>query len=168
VDSSTDESTAWRDLENFNLIYTIRTKPLVGVGYGHGFWEVWPLPQVDYILERFIPHNSILGIWCYGGYIGFTGLTLLWVAGVYFGIRAYHHSKAPLDKAAALVCFGTILIYYVQCFGDLGLGTFTGVFLIAPSLAIAGKLAVKSGAWTMPVPRARRAAAVAAGNVRTS
>jgi hypothetical protein len=31
----------------------------------------------------------------------------------------------------------------------LGLGTFTGVFLIAPSLAIASKLAVKSGAWQM-------------------
>ncbi|RYZ04687.1 MAG: hypothetical protein EOO73_22950 [Myxococcales bacterium] len=147
VDSDSDESTAWRDLENFNLIYTIRTKPLVGIGYGHGFWEVWPLPQVDYILERFIPHNSILGIWCYGGYVGFTGLTLLWVAGVYFGVRAYHHCKEPYDKAAALVSFGTILIYYVQCFGDLGLGTFTGVFLIAPSLAIACKLAVKSGAW---------------------
>ncbi len=147
VDSSADESTAWRDLENFNLVYTIRTKPLVGVGYGNGFWEVWPLPQVDYALERFIPHNSILGLWCYGGYIGYTGLTLLWVAGVYFGVRAYHHAKDPHEKAAALVCFGTVLIYYVQCFGDLGLGTFTGVFLIAPCLAIACKLAVKNGAW---------------------
>lgn len=158
VDSSGDESTAWRDLENFDLIYTIRTKPFVGVGYGHGFWEVWPLPAVAYPLERFIPHNSILGIWCYGGYIGFTGLTLLWVAGVYFGVRAYHHCKEPYDKAAALVSFGSILIYYVQCFGDLGLGTFTGVYLIAPSLAIAGKLAVKSGAWPMPTKAVRAAA----------
>ena len=149
VDSDADESTRWRDLENFNLVYTIRGKPIVGVGYGHGFWEVWPLPQVDYSLERYIPHNSILGIYCYGGYLGFTGLTLLWVAGVYFGIRAYHHCKEPYDKAAALVSFGTILIYYVQCFGDMGLGTFTGVFLMGNALAVASKLAVKSGAWPM-------------------
>jgi hypothetical protein len=147
VDSSTDASTAWRDIENFNLIYTIKTRPLVGTGYGHGFWEVWTLPEVPYPLERFIPHNSILGLWCYGGYVGFAGITLLWVAGVYFGVRAYHHSKEALDKAAALTAFGMILIYYVQCFGDLGLGTYTGVFLIAPALTIAGKLAVKSGAW---------------------
>lgn len=147
VDSSADESTAWRDLENFNLIYTIRTRPLIGTGYGHGFWEVWPLPEVAYPLERFIPHNSILGLWCYGGYIGFTGLTLLWVAGVYCAVRAYHLSKDALDKAAALVCCGTVLIYYIQCFGDLGLGTFTGVFLIGPSLAIATKLVVKAGGW---------------------
>lgn len=153
VDSSTDESTRWRDLENFNLVYTLRMKPIVGVGYGHGFWEAWPLPQVDYPLERFIPHNSILGLWCYGGYLGFTGLTLLWVGGVYFGVRAYHYCKAPYDKAAALVSFGAILIYYVQCFGDMGLGTFTGVFLIGPALTIACKLAVKSGAWPMAPAR---------------
>jgi O-Antigen ligase len=155
VDSSGDESTAWRDLENFNLIFTLRTKPLVGVGYGHGFYEVWPLPQVDYALERYLPHNSVLGLWCYGGYIGFTGITLLWVAGVYFGIRAYHHCKDPFEKAAALVSFGIILIYYVQCFGDLGLGTITGVYLAAPALAVACKLAVKSGAWPAAAERAR-------------
>jgi hypothetical protein len=147
VDSSTDGSTAWRDLENFDLIYTLKVFPFTGVGYGNPFHELWPLPAVDYELERYIPHNSLLGLWCYGGYIGYTGLTLLWVAGMFFALRAYHHSKVPLEKAAALVCFGMILIYYIQCFGDLGLGTFTGVFLVAPCLAIAGKLAMKSGAW---------------------
>lgn len=154
VDSSADGSTAWRDLENFNLIYTIRMRPFFGTGYGHGFWEVWPMPEVAYPLERFIPHNSILGLWCYGGYVGFTGLTLLWVAGVYFAMRAYHQSKEPLEKATALTAVGTTLIYYIQCFGDLGLGTFTGVFLMAPALAIACKLAVKTGAWPMLPPRA--------------
>jgi hypothetical protein len=147
VDSSTDASTAWRDIENFNLIYTLRLHPFVGTGYGHGFWEVWKLPDVDYALERFLPHNSLLGLWCYGGLVGFAGITLLWVAGVYFGIRAYHHTKDPLEKAAALAAFGTVLIYYVQCFGDLGLGSYTGVFLLGPALAISCKLAVKSGAW---------------------
>jgi hypothetical protein len=158
VDSDADGSTAWRDLENFNLIFTIRQFPVLGTGYGRGFWEVWPMPEVAYELERFIPHNSILGLWCYGGYVGYTGLTLLWVGGVYFGIRAYHYCKDPLEKAAALVSFGTILIYYVQCFGDMGLGSWTGVFLIGPSLAIACKLAVKNGGWlaeAQPRPRAQ-------------
>jgi hypothetical protein len=147
VDSSTDGSTAWRDLENFNLIYTLKVFPMTGVGYGNGFHEIWPLPAVDYELERYIPHNSLLGLWCYGGYLGYTGLTLLWVTGVFFALRAYHHSKVPLEKAAALVSFGMVLIYYIQCFGDLGLGTFTGVFLVAPCLAVGGKLAMKNGAW---------------------
>lgn len=148
VDSSSDGSTAWRDLENFNLIYTIRQRPIVGIGYGHGFWEAWPMPVVDYALERFIPHNSILGLWCYGGYIGYSGITLLWVVGIYFALRAYYNTKIPMEKAAALVAMGVVIIYYAQCFGDLGLGAWTCVFLVGPALAIAGKLAVKNGGWT--------------------
>jgi hypothetical protein len=156
VDSSADASTAWRDLENFNLVFTTRQFPLLGLGYGNGFWEVWPMPVVPYELERYVPHNSILGLYCYYGAVGFAGMTALWVGGVYFSIRAYHYCKAPLEKAAALGCLGSILVYYLQCFGDMGLGSWTGVFLVAPSIAIASKLAVHSGAWDLTA-RARRA-----------
>ena len=147
VDSKADASTQWRDIENFDLLYTFREFPFFGTGYGRGFWEVMPLPAVDYQLERFVPHNSILGLWTYCGFIGFTAITLLWVSGVYFGIRAYHAASSPLDKSAALVCFGGLLIHYVQCYGDMGLGSWSGVFMVAPSLAMAGKLAVTTGAW---------------------
>lgn len=147
VDSSSDMSTAWRDLENFNLIFTLRNFPLTGVGYGNGFWEMWPMPVVDYQLERYIPHNSILGLYCYGGYVGFLGITSLWVGGIYLAIRTYHYCKEPTQKAAALASFGAILVYYLQCFGDMGLGSWTGVYLVGPALAVACKLAVVSGAW---------------------
>jgi len=148
VDSKADSSTAWRDIENFDLLFTYRQFPIFGSGYGRGFWEVMPLPAVDYQLERFVPHNSILGLWCYCGLVGFTAITLLWVSGVYFGIRAYHAATSPRDKSAALVCFGAFLIHYLQCYGDMGLGSWTGVWMLAPSLAMAGKLAVTTGAWT--------------------
>lgn len=157
VDSSSDGSTAWRDLENFNLIFTLKQFPIVGTGYGRGFWEIWPMPMVAYDLEHYIPHNSILGLWCYGGLIGFTGITLLWVGGIYFSVLALHRCKDRTEKAAALVSFGSVIVYYLQCFGDMGLGSWTGIYLIAPALAISCKLAVKSGAWTPePVRRTVR------------
>lgn len=162
VDSSADTSTAWRDLENFNLVFTLKNYPLTGVGYGNGFWEMWPMPVVDYSLERYVPHNSILGIYCYGGYVGFLGITSLWVAGIYFAIRAYHSCKEPMQKASALACFGAILVYYLQCFGDMGLGSWTGVFLVAPALAVGSKLTVIAGAWEIEAAPARRAARRAA------
>jgi hypothetical protein len=155
VDSSADASTAWRDLENFNLVFTMRNFPLTGVGYGNGFWEMWPMPAVDYTLERYIPHDSILGLYCYGGLVGFVGITSLWVGGIYFAIRAYHHCKDPLQKAAGLASFGAILVYYLQCFGDMGLGSWTGVFLVAPAMAIGSKLTVAAGAWEVEVPKRR-------------
>jgi hypothetical protein len=155
VDSSADSSTAWRDLENFNLVFTIRNFPLTGVGYGNGFWEMWPMPEVAYSLEKYVPHDSILGLYCYGGVVGFLGITSLWVAGIYFAIRAYHSCKDPVQKAAALASFGAILVYYLQCFGDMGLGSWTGVYLVGPALAVGSKLTVISGAWDPDAPPRR-------------
>jgi hypothetical protein len=168
VDSSADTSTAWRDLENFNLVFTMRNFPLTGVGYGNGFWEMWPMPAVDYSLERYVPHDSILGMYCYGGYVGFLGITSLWVGGIFFAIRAYHYCKEPLQKAAALTSFGAILVYYLQCFGDMGLGSWTGVFLVGPALAIASKLTVGAGAWDdVPARSAAKRGFNAAEGVRS-
>jgi hypothetical protein len=158
VDSEYDTSTQWRDIENFNMLSTIRMTHFWGTGYGHGFIEFIPLPHVAYELERFVPHNSILGLWTYGGYLGYTSMTLLWVAGVYFAMRTYRLSTDADVKTAALACFGAIPIYYLQCYGDMGMGAFTGVFMMASTLALSGKLAVAVGAW----PGARQSAPAAA------
>jgi hypothetical protein len=158
IDSSADASTAWRDLENFNLAFTLKNYPLTGVGYGNGFWEMWAMPAVDYSLERYVPHDSILGLYCYGGFIGFAGITALWVGGIFFAIRAYHNCKEPLQKAAALTSFGAVLVYYLQCFGDMGLGSWTGVYLVGPALAVGSKLTVAAGAWEDNPAQERRKA----------
>lgn len=165
VDSDVDSSTLWRDIENFNLIATWRQNPIMGTGYGHGFTEFIPLPPVDYALERFVPHNSVLSQWAFTGYFGYTALTLLWVGGVYFAIRAYLFATKPTEKAAALVALAAVPIYYLQCYGDMGLGSWTGVFMMGPSLAMAGQLAVAVGAWPAGAPKKQRAAATVSASV---
>ena len=154
VDSKADNSTLWREIENFDLISTIRDNPLFGTGYGRPYNEVVTLPAVDYPLEKFLPHNSILGMLSYSGYFGFAAMSLLWAAGAFFAMRAYYAAKDAFDRAAALSCFGIVQVYLVQCWGDLGLGSWTGVFLIAPAIATAGKLTVALGAWQDKKPKA--------------
>ena len=150
-----DTSADSRDVENDNLIVTFREHPVFGSGFGHEYTEVQKLYDIAEFFPyyRYIPHNSVLGLWAYTGYIGWSAMTLLWVAGIYFAMRAYHFSSAARDRAAALSAFAAILIYYVQCYGDMGLGSWTGVFMISPMLAIAGKLAVASGAWPVLATR---------------
>jgi len=148
VDSKSDNSTLWRDIENFDLISTIKENPIFGVGYGHPYLEVVQLPAVEYPLERFLPHNSVLGLLSASGYVGFAAMTLLWSVGAFFAMRAYYASTNAIDRAAAIVCFGVVLVYLIQCWGDLGLGAPNGVWLIAPALAIGGKLATATGAWS--------------------
>ena len=84
----------WRDLENYDLFYTLRHNPVLGTGYGHGYTEVVWLPDVSnaYALYRFLPHNSILGLWAYGGLVGFTALWTMLVVGVFLAARAYRHA----------------------------------------------------------------------------
>ena len=149
VDSSADASTSWRDWENYDLFYTVRQYPIFGSGYGHGYIEKVKLPDISsvYSLYRFIPHNGILGLWAYGGVVGFTALWTMFVAGVFFAARSHRFAKTDDDRAAASIAIALIVIYTAHCYGDMGLGSWIGVFTIAPSLALASKLAVRTGAW---------------------
>jgi hypothetical protein len=147
VEPGMDLSAQTREIENYDLISTLKLNPLFGVGYGNGYYQLIGLPPMGYDLEPYIPHNSILGLWAYCGYFGYTALTLLWSGGVYFAMRAYSAVTRADDRTAALTSYAAVLIYVVQCWGDMGLGSWTGTFLVAPALAMAGKLCVASGAW---------------------
>jgi len=162
VDSSSDMSTMWRDLENYDICYTIGRNPVFGTGYGHGYIEIIKLPDVTsvYALERFIPHNAILGLWAYGGLIGFTALWTMFPVGIFFAARAHRWAKDAPSRVASLGAIIAIVIYLVHCWGDMGLGTWVGVFTTAPALAVAAKLAVATGAWSDA--RVRRAIPVVA------
>jgi hypothetical protein len=151
MDSASDSSTRWRDLENYNLFFTVRTHPLLGTGFGHGYSEVIKLPDISegFELYRFAPHNSILGLLAFSGAIGFLGIWLFIPLGVFFAVRSYRFSTAPGDRTTALATVGILVAYLVHCYGDMGLGTWTSVFTVAPALALVAKQAVANGAWPL-------------------
>jgi O-antigen ligase len=168
IDSKADPSTMWRDLENYDLFYTLRHNPVFGTGYGHGYTEIVWLPDVSnaYALYRFLPHNSILGLWAYGGILGFTALWTLVIVALYLAARAYRHAVTVAARSTALTAVAIIVVYLVYCYGDLGLGTWTSVFLVAPAFAVASKLAVTTGAW--PSMAARGAHSLGYANMTSS
>lgn len=149
VDSKADASTEWRDWENYDLFYTIRQAPVLGTGYGHGFTEIVKLPDISraYPLYRFIPHNSIMGLCAYGGLVGFTALWTILAVGTYLAARARHFARTANEATAALALPTLLAIYIAHCYGDMGLGTWTANFIVAPTLAVAGMLASSTGAW---------------------
>jgi O-Antigen ligase len=164
MDSEADSSTRWRDMENYNLYYTIKTHPLLGTGFGHGYDEVVRLPDIskDYELYRYAPHNSILGLLAYSGLVGFTAIWLFVALGVFFAVRTYRFSATPRDRTTALTTVGMLVAYLVHCYGDMGLGTWASVFTVAPALALVAKQAVATGAW--PLRPLRSPAVATAGN----
>jgi O-antigen ligase len=149
VVSKTDRSTEERDVENFNLLYTMRQHPIFGTGYGHEYIEVVKGDDISDIFPqyRYIPHNSLLGVWAFAGTLGFTGLWMIVGLAVFFAARAYRASTAPTLRAAALAAIGVVFVYMIQCYGDMGFVSWTGSFTLALAIAVAGKLAVGTGGW---------------------
>ena len=142
-------STRWRDLENFNLVYTFAQQPLMGTGFGHEYIERVRLPDISaaFPMFRYLPHNGMLALWVSGGCVGFTAQWLLLIAGIFFGARAYHHAVRPQDRAAALTCIAAVVVYMISAYGDTTLGSWAGVFTAGPAIALASTLAGTTGAW---------------------
>jgi hypothetical protein len=153
-DSDVDASTLYRDLENYNLLATLRFNPIAGAGFGHPFAEPVKLPDISFFKEyRYMPHNSLLGLWAFCGPIGFFGLWYVFVVAVFFAARSYRCARTPDDRVAALVSIVTLVIFSMQCWGDIGFSERKSIFLVGPALAVAGQLAMSTGAWRNPSRR---------------
>jgi O-antigen ligase len=159
TDSDSDGSTKWRDYENWNLVFTVADHPVLGSGFGHEYAERWKLPDISsmYRQYRYMPHNSVLGLWASVGLVGFFLIWMLVVAGVFLAARSYRFATKPGHKALALGALGITVAYVNQCYGDIGINAWAGVFVLVPALVSVGKLAVVTGAW--PARRKRTLAA---------
>ncbi len=160
TDGQVDSSTLYRDLENFNLMQTMRVRPLFGVGFGQPFIEIAKLPDISFVFKeyQYVPHNAILGLWAYTGVLGFTGIFLTLVTGVYFAMRSYRHARTADERIAAIMPISMVLIYLMHCWGDIGFSERRAIFLLGPALAIAGQLATRTGAYRGTLASARAAA----------
>ena len=74
VTKQKDGSSITRDIENFNLLVTLRQHPFVGSGWGHEYVELVKADDISKFFPqyRYIAHNSVLWLWSIGGLAGFT------------------------------------------------------------------------------------------------
>ena len=157
VAARTDWSTAMRDIENFNLLWTVRDNPLLGTGFGHQYVEKVKAVDISDIFPqyRYVPHNSVLGLLAFGGIVGLSAIFLTLAVGVYLAARAHRCAATPAERAAALAAIASVVVYLVQSYGDMGLVSWMGVFTLGPALAVAARLATATGAWPSAVSAGR-------------
>ena len=142
----------YRDIENFDVLYTWSDNPVLPLGFGHKFEEPVKLPDISFAMPtyQFHPHNTILWMWAIGGVLGFTGMFAALVVGVFLAARVYRFSKTSLDRVAALTAICMIIVHLNQCFGDMGTRSYFGSMGCALALAVMSKMAVRVGAWPQP------------------
>ena len=155
VDSKSDRSTEERDVENYNLVKNLQDNPFLGMGFGREYVQYTRGDDISHLFAqwRFIPHNSLLGLLAFGGVLGFTTLFAFLTVGLYLAARAYRATADPLLRSACLTVVSVAVVFLIQAYGDMAIVSWHGVFLLAPALAAAGKLASATGAWRQ---RARR------------
>lgn len=149
IDAKIDRSTWWRDVENWNIVMSMRERPFLGRGFGHEYGEFIQSADISSIFElyRAAPHNSVLGLLLFAGVCAFTAIWSLFGLLVFLAVRAYRRAQLPEDRAAALCCLAAAIVISAQAYGDIGLFSTQSKIMTALALSVVGKLAVAMGAW---------------------
>lgn len=116
------EEPSYRDLENANLFHAVTQAPNIGIGYGKEFDEIFPLPDISTVYERYrmIPHNSFLASWAYGGPQTLAALSLLFATMIASAGNLLRKTRDTTDALLAVMALFFFLQYLTYTFGDLG------------------------------------------------
>ena len=123
-------SSEYRDLEAYNLWFTIRGDPLSGIGFGQPFTVVRPMPDISFFeYWQYLPHNSVLWIWIKTGFFGFVTMLFLFGRALQHGARTALRVASPNDGAMVVVGFSYVVMFLVFAYVDIGWVARNTVFL---------------------------------------
>jgi hypothetical protein len=130
-------SSNYRVLENINIMYTIRTSPLLGIGFGNKFYVVVPMPSISMNFERweYLTHNSLLWVWMKTGLGGFLAMFYLFSMSVIVGARTVWRMPPGDCRIYALTATTYIMMQLIYTYVDIAwdvqsmiyLGTMMGI-----------------------------------------
>jgi hypothetical protein len=138
-------SNMYRKLENFNLAYTIRSYPLVGIGFGTKYFQPLELVKINYALRDYMAHNNILWLLVKVGAVGFV---LFWLFVNVFGAVAARVTKQlhnPFLQAVGGMIVIAVVNQLVAAYFDLHLVRYRTMLYMGTLMgllpALAGKIA---------------------------
>jgi len=144
-----DSSSITRDIENFNLVVTLKQHLIAGSGWGHEYVELMKGDDISAAFPqyRYIAHNSVLWLLSIGGWIGFTLMWMPIVVGIYLAARAQRNARSHAERVGAYAALAITTCYLLQAWSDMGVTSWTTSAMLACSLVVAGKVAVANGGW---------------------
>jgi hypothetical protein len=149
-----DTSSLMRDLENYNLLVTLRSSPLLGVGFGSEYIEELRAIDISTIFPqyRYMPHNSLLGVIAFTGMLGFAGIWQMVVVAVYLHVLVYRNTTQTVPRVASMVCLIGVLVIELQMWGDIGFNHQGVCSLLAVVIGLSARLPMLTGVWAAPKP----------------
>ena len=68
---------------------------------------------------------------------------------MFLAARSHRHARTPLQRMSALASMCALMLFLVQAYGDMGTQTWSTTWLVSAALAVAGRLAASTGAWSV-------------------
>jgi hypothetical protein len=149
VSSKPDSSTLARNVENLGLIATASYSPITGTGWGHKYVEISDKYSIAAAMElwQYVPHNSILGLFGYTGFLGLIGYWLMFPTTIFLHARLARLAKVPLHKSIGLVGVMGTIICINQMFGDMGIFAGPNMYMLSMLWAAALRVPIEAGVW---------------------
>lgn len=134
-------SNLYRDIENYDLNFTIRSTPITGVGFGNEFYQPAPLPDISFfVFSEYIPHNQMLWIWLKMGFLGFVTTFFIIAATLRAGTRATMQLPTGNTLAVAVAATLGVVMFFVYAYVDIVWEPKASLFLGACIAACANML----------------------------
>ncbi len=151
VSTQEDESTKYRNMENLGLITTsVSSSLLMGTGWGHEFIVVsgkTDLSRTQFVLWRYFPHNSVLGLLAFTGVLGFFAYFLPFPTAMYLNARIARFATSPLARQIGIVSAVQLVVCANQYYGDMGITYPRSVYMLSLSYAVALRLPILLGVY---------------------
>lgn len=158
-DERDSKSNQYRDIENANIMFTIRSAPQ-GVGFGQKFYIIYPLPDISFFeWWEYITHNAVLYMWMKAGPFGFMAMLSMFGVALATGGRAIVTMPDGVLRIAALTLTTYLIMHFVYTYVDMAwdtqsmvyVGTAMGVLGVLSRIAET-ELVVKAPRWPWQSP----------------
>ena len=113
-------SNEYRDIENLNSEFTIKAKPLTGVGFGNKFYLVYAMPDISFFeWWEYITHNSIIWVWMKTGMFGFISMVYMAGMSIVVGARATWRMPRGDMQPIALTLTLYLMMHFIFAYVDM-------------------------------------------------
>jgi hypothetical protein len=126
----------YRVLERLNLNETIRSSPVLGIGFGQPFLRPYYLADISvFEFNAYVPHNSFLYVWTKLGFAGFVTLLYLIARTMMQGAARARAAPNGPDAVVALGAVVFVAMFSLFLYVDIAWES-RNVFLFALSMGL--------------------------------
>jgi len=152
-DATEAASNAYRDIENYDLQYTVKLNPM-GLGFGKPFLQPILLPNLLSLdpVYLFIPHNTIYWVWMRMGPLGYLAVWYLFGSIITRGCIYARKLKDRYLQFVAIYVVAMVVMEIIVAYADYQLSFYRNVIYVGILAGVLMKLPALDGQSETSLP----------------